>query len=264
MTRSTSPLVGVGYRHPLREWITTKPAEIQCLEITAEHFFDNSDLLPSLSQDYPLYVHGLGLSLGTPGPLDQATLAQFNRVVQIADPKWISEHVAFTRTNEVDLGHLNPIAPSRAGLEILVEHARQLADYCGRPLILENITTHLAVPGELSETDFLNQLCDASGCGILLDVTNLWINSRNHRFDPLKWLESLNGAHVRQLHIVGYSIRDGVYFDRHADPIQDELFDLVGEVVRRTAAEAIIIERDASIPPVAELACELQRLANAC
>lgn len=106
---ATAPLIGVGYRAGLKAWIDANPPEIQCLELTAEHFFDGpaEDQLVSLRARYPLFVHGLGLSLGTPGPPDRDTLNQFCRVVEVADPEWISEHVAFTRSHDVDLGHLN-------------------------------------------------------------------------------------------------------------------------------------------------------------
>src|SRR5204862_4112506 len=102
-----------GYRRELARWIAARPAEIGCLEITAEHFFDR-DLgeLRELRGGYPLFVHGLGLSLGTPGPMDRATLEAYARVVAAADPLYVTEHVAFTRTTEVDLGHLNPVAPT--------------------------------------------------------------------------------------------------------------------------------------------------------
>ena len=105
-------MTGIGYRPELASWIDSKPRGVDCLEITAEHFFKNDEkLLAQLANDFHLFVHGLGLSLGTPGPLDARRLVQFARVVKIANPDWISEHVAFTRTAEVDLGHLNPVPP---------------------------------------------------------------------------------------------------------------------------------------------------------
>ena len=183
------PLIGLGYRQPLAEWISTCPPEVHCLEITAEHFFDHGQArLEWLSQNFPLYVHGLGLSLGTPGPLDAKTLDQFAQVVATANPDWISEHVAFTRSAEVDRGHLNPVSPTLHSLQILIDHARALMDRCQKPLILENVTSFLRLSGDLSEPEFLNRLCEQSGCGLLLDVTNLLINARNHKFDELAWL----------------------------------------------------------------------------
>jgi len=259
------PLTGLGYRAPLADWIHSRPPEVHCLEITAEHFFDHGEeQLEWLSECYPLYVHGLGLSLGTPGPLDADTLDKFARVASIAGAEWISEHVAFTRSDEVDLGHLNPVAPTESSLSVLVDHARELMDRCQKPLILENVTSFLRLPGQMSETEFLNRLCERSGCGLLLDVTNLLINARNHRFDELAWLRELNPENVVQLHIVGYSEKNGVWQDYHGVAIQNDLFELLGEVVRSTAVRAIIIERDAHFPPERELAQELTRLENAC
>lgn len=259
------PLIGLGYRHPLSEWISTCPSEVHCLEITAEHFFDHGQArLEWLSENYPLYVHGLGLSLGTPGPLDAETLDQFAQVVSIANPDWISEHVAFTRSAEVDLGHLNPVAPTKQSLQILVDHARELMDRCQKPLILENVTSFLRLPGDLSEPEFLNRLCDQAGCGVLLDVTNLLINARNHKFDELTWLQELDPRHIRQLHVVGYSQRDGVWHDNHGAAIQDELFQLIAEVVQTTFVSAVIVERDLNFPPTNELRRELSRLEEVC
>ncbi len=259
------PLVGLGYRQPLAEWISTCPSEVHCLEITAEHFFDHGQArLEWLSENYPLYVHGLGLSLGTPGPLDAETLDQFTKVVSVAKPDWISEHVAFTRSAEVDLGHLNPVAPTMRSLQTLVDHARELMDRCQKPLILENVTSFLRLPGDLSEPEFLNRLCDQAGCGLLLDVTNLLINARNHEFDELAWLRELDHRHIRQLHVVGYSQRGGVWHDNHGAAIQDELFQLIAEVVQSTFVSAVIVERDMNFPPTDELRRDLSRLEDVC
>lgn len=254
-------LVGVGYRPELAAWIESRPPEIQCLEITAEHFFDDGEeFLCTLTQAYPLFVHGLGLSLGTPGALSQETLHKFARVVDLAQPEWISEHLAFTRTEEVDLGHLNPLSPSRNTLAVVVEHAQEISNLCKKPLLLENITSHLRLDGEMSEPEFLNRVCEQSGCGILLDVTNLLINSKNHGFDPHSWLHELDRRRILQLHVVGYSVRNGRWQDHHAEPIQNDLWELVHDVLAYAPVQAIIIERDTNFPEPEELAGELKKL----
>jgi len=253
--------VGVGYRRELARWIATRHAEIGCLEVTAEHFFD-ADLstLRALRREYPLYVHGLGLSLGTPGPLDPAALESYARVVAAADPVHITEHVAFTRTPQVDLGHLNPVAPTRANLGVMIDHAREVMDRCGKPLLLENIATALRLKGEMDEPDFLNQLCDGAGCGLLLDVTNLYVNSRTFDFDPVDWMNRLEPRNIAQLHIVGYTHREGRWIDAHAEPIQQELFDLAEQALGCSNIRSVIIERDENIPAPSELAAELRGL----
>lgn len=101
----------------------------------------------------------------------------------------------------------------------MVEHAQEVSERCGKPLILENISSHLLLTGEMSETDFLNRLCERAGGGLLLDVTNLFINSKNFGFNSSTCLHELDPQHIVQLHVVGYSVRDGQWEDFHAEPI---------------------------------------------
>ncbi len=210
--------IGVGYRRELADWISSRRAHLPCLEITAEHFYrEDTSILSTLARDHHLLVHGLGLSLGTPGPLDRDRLSRFERVIRAANPDWISEHVAFTRFGETDLGHLNPVPPTLEMVSILADHAREVSEVCGKPLLLENITSHLRLRGDLAETDFLNRLCDRAGCGLLLDVTNLFINGRNHRYDPIQWLQEIETSRIRQLHIVGYGREGDRLADSHAE-----------------------------------------------
>ncbi|MEE2739145.1 MAG: DUF692 domain-containing protein [Planctomycetota bacterium] len=254
-------LSGLGFRPPLAEWIRSRPSEIECLEITAEHFFDGGqEQLQWLSEHYPLFIHGLGLSLGSPGTLDSETLRHFIQVVEQSDPMWISEHIAFTQTTEHDLGHLNPVRPTHSNLITLADHARQLSDLCAKPLILENITSYLRLSGEMSEPEFLNTLCSQADCGLLLDVTNLFINAQNHQFDPVEWLHQIEPAVIKQLHIVGYAQRDGQFHDWHDAPIQEDLWELLEAVLEYAPVEACIIERDGGFPARNDLQKDLLRM----
>ena len=253
--------IGVGYRRELSGWIDTRPPGVDCLEITAEHFFHGGEEhLGALAKKYPLFVHGLALSLGTPGALDQKHLDQFARVVEFAKPEWISDHIAFTRTTEVDLGHLNPIPPTREMLNLIADHVREVSDRCHKPMLLENITSHVQLSGDLRETDFLNRVCEQADCGLLLDVTNLFINCQNHGYDALKWLHEIEPGRIKQLHIVGYSRAGGRYTDSHSAPIQEELIDLARAVVSYAPVQAIILERDEDFPDVAGLEGEIAKL----
>jgi len=253
--------IGLGYRRELDAWIDSQPADVDCLELTAEHFFlDGEETLSRLAQKFQLYVHGLGLSLGTPGPLDPERLHQFARVVRAANPEWISDHIAFTRTAEVDLGHLNPVPLTRAMLRVIADHAREVSERCQKPILLENITSHLQLTGDLSETDFLNQLCERAGCGLLLDVTNLFINSRNHGYDARQWLHAIEPGRITQLHIVGYARAGERYTDSHSQPIQEELIELAQAVVRHAPVQAITLEWDEDFPAPMELELEIAKL----
>lgn len=264
--RVLSMLVGIGFRKEIAAPLLAGATRAGILELTAEHFFGagGEAAVERLRSRYPLVVHGLGLSLGTPGPLDEETLAAFARVARVADPLWVSEHVAFTRTREVDLGHLNPVLPCAETVDVLAEHAAELADRCGKPVLLENIASHLRLEGALRETELLNRVCEKAGCGLLLDVTNLFVNARNHGFDPVAWLRELEPARIRQLHVVGYSQARGVWHDRHAEPIQLDLWDLVTEAIRYAPVEAVILERDLNLDSPDELDGELALLEGVC
>ena len=251
-------LCAVGYRRPLNRWVASKPKMLTALEVTAEHFFDHQDELYELKQDYPISVHGLGLSLGSAVGLDERTLQRFSRVADAADARWISEHLAFTKTKDVDLGHLNPIIPSRRNLGTIRDRCRHVLDVCQRPLLLENITAHIRLSGEYGEAEFLNELCETAGIGTLLDITNLFINSRNHVFDPFKWVQQINPKHIKQVHLVGYSKRGEHYIDSHGAAIQGELWEIFEFVLNYATIECAIIERDLNLPAVSELETDLQ------
>lgn len=255
-------MVGVGHRRELASWIDTRPPELDCLEVTAEHFFrpDQRHRLERLQQHYPLMVHSLGLSLGTPGPINREVLASLAEVVAVANPLWISDHVGFCRTDEVDLGHFNPVCPDEETVQQMADHIREVADTCGRPVIVENITSELQIRGTLSETEFLNRLCEAADCGLLFDVTNLLVNSRNHGFDPRAWMRDLEPGRIVQLHVVGYSRSAGHWYDFHGESIQDDLWELIKEALAYANPRAVILERDKDFPPVMELEKELRAL----
>ncbi len=121
------PLIGLAYRSHLAGWIASKPRDVGCLELVAEHFYDGRQLLDRLRSDYPLLVHGLSLSLGTPGPLDAQTLDRFAEVCLAVDPLWVSEHIAFTRTEHVDLGYLNPVPSTAEMVRIIADHSREVS-----------------------------------------------------------------------------------------------------------------------------------------
>ncbi|MEZ5338299.1 MAG: DUF692 family protein [bacterium] len=255
-------MIGIGWRSNLAAWIRERPAGIECLEIIPDHFMDSGgSVLEQLAVDYPLCMHGLSCSLATPGPLDEEYVSSMQRVARVCRPRWASEHIAFTRAGGIDLGHLNPVPPTHANLRILVEHARELQERLELPLLLENITSSLRLEGQMPENEFIIELCRQADCGLLLDVTNLYINSRNHGFDPQTWLDLLPRGIVRQLHVVGFTVDEsGRLHDSHDQALQPELLELIARVIHDFEPEAVILERDDSAARSPEIAQELEAL----
>lgn len=260
---TASPMIGLSYRGPLAGWIEHESA-VECVEITAEHFFDRrpQDIahLERFAAQWPVSVHGLGLSLGTPGQIPEEILARFVEVARRARARWVSEHIAFTKAGGIDLGHLNPVPRTPAMLEVLAEHVTVLRERCGVPVLLENITTHFDPGGVWPENEFLNRLCERSGCRLLLDVTNLWINAHNHHFDPRAWLLGLAPEHIGQIHVVGYAERNGRLHDTHEAPVQPDLLKFLGEVLESLPVEAVFLERDENLTDKTSISAELGRL----
>lgn len=255
--------VGLGFREPFLSDLFLHPGQVDFLEIVADHYFDASPEkeheLELLAAHFPLIPHGLSLSLGSAEGLDADYLRKFAALVQRLKPPWWSEHIAFTRAGDVEIGHLSPLPFTREALEALCRNIAQARRRIETPLILENITYTVAMPfSELDEASFLAEVLERTDCGLLLDVTNLYTNSVNHRYDPLAFLDRLPLERIVQLHFVGGHWHDGVLVDSHSQSTQQEVWDLMDEVLRRAPVKGVILERDENLPPFGELAQELE------
>lgn len=257
--------VGIGYRDVYRTDVFRHESEIDFLEVTADHFFDPTpktvELLRLLSERFPIIPHGLALSLGSAEGLDRSYLSKLSKLVHQLDPPWWSEHIAFTRAGGIDIGHLTPLPKTKETLRVLQQNIQVAVDAIGKPLILENITQTIRFPHDtLDEASFLGELVDENDCGLLLDVTNLYINSINHRFDPLAVLHRLPPDRIVQLHFVGYYDDGRMLIDSHAHSTNPEIWQLLEEVIQFANVRGAILERDEHFPPFSELLVELAQM----
>lgn len=251
-----------GADHVVQDRVEWAPREhlVRVVEVVAEHFFSRAPTRPAEIGDLPVLVHCLDFSLGTPGDVDEAYAQRVDAVLDRLGGCVLSDHLAFTKTGEVELGHLNPVPPTRANVRLIAEKIRRLQQRTGVPFLLENITTHLSLKGDLSAAEFYQEVVEQADCGMLLDVTNVMVNCRNRNYDPLRFLDALDLDRVVQLHLVGYSERGGVLYDSHTEDVTEDLFALTEDVIARAPVEAIIIERDGHFPENAILEAELRRV----
>ncbi|MEZ0373457.1 MAG: DUF692 domain-containing protein [Candidatus Sericytochromatia bacterium] len=255
--------VGLGYRPAFAAELLSHRDQIDFLEITVEHYldagFEKQRELARLRKHFTLIPHGLNLSLGSAQGLDPRYLEKLAAFVEALDPPWWSEHVSFTLAGGVDIGHLTPLPFTREALDILCANITEVQRQIRRPLILENITYLLDLGGEMPEAAFLAELAARTGCGLLLDITNLHVNAANHGYQIAAFLAQLPLEQVVQLHFVGGHRDRDLLIDSHSQATPAEIWQLMESVLARAPVKGIILERDENFPSFADLLAELDR-----
>ena len=255
--------VGIGFREELRADLFLHQNEIDFLEITADHFFDATEQklaeLNLLKEHFPLIPHGLNLSLGSAEGIDNEYLEKFAELVDNLNPAWCSEHICFTKSGGRQIGHLAPVPYTNEALKVFIKNIDSVKNRLKTPLILENITYTVRFPSsEMSEAEFITTILEETDCGLLLDVTNLYINSVNHGFCWRKFLDDLPAERIVQIHFVGSHKHGEKLVDGHADKTGEEIWNVFREVCKRARIKGAILERDENFPPFAEILSELQ------
>jgi uncharacterized protein (UPF0276 family) len=253
-------LAGIGYRRAHRDALLGADAGPDCLEIIPSHFFGGDAALAPLAERYPLVFHEVGLSIGTVE--DSAEwISRMSSLVRLARPKLLSDHLALTRSATIDLGHLCPLFYDEETLAHVVARVRAWQAIFEVPIALENIAAPFVLPGApMTEACFFRRLVDATGCGILMDLTNLVVNAENHGFDARKRLEEYPLEAVMQVHLAGGRRESGFYVDSHDAPVDEASYALLDAVKRRARdLVAVVVERDDKLPALAELVGEARR-----
>jgi uncharacterized protein (UPF0276 family) len=257
---------GLGYRPPWFDALTGSTGDqVDFLEITADHFLGaprwKMAELDALLERFTLIPHALDLSIGSAEGIDEEYLSQLAELIERINPPYWSEHLAFTKAGGRELGHLAPLPFCAEAVDVVARNAHRVREVIARPLILENITYGIKMPGaEMDEPRFLREILAASECGWLLDVTNLHINSINHDENASAFLDHAPLERVVQLHYVGFSNgKDGQLVDDHGAMVNPEIWDLLAEVLRRTPVKGAILERDQKFPDFGEIAGELAK-----
>lgn len=237
----------------------------QWLECISENYFVKGGAplrhLDELRQRYPMVLHGVSLNLGSTDPLRADYLDDLARLVDRVQPAWVSDHLCWTGTAHGQVHDLLPLPYARATLEHLRSRIQQVQDRLRRPLVLENVSSYVQFAAdEMGEAEFLATLVRESGCQLLLDVNNVYVSHRNHGFDALAFIDAVPAQAVVQIHLAGHEDQGELVIDTHDAPIRDEVYALYAYTLRRLGMKPTMIERDADIPPLAELLLELDRV----
>lgn len=267
MTKKPVRGVGLGLRWALaRDVVERPPAELAWLEIAPENYMRRGGRFPAAlaecAERWPIVTHGLCLSLGGEGPFDATYLATLRELVRRVESPWHSDHLCFGSADGVALHDLLPLPFTRAMAEHVAARVREAQDRLGVPLAVENIS-YYAHPGdaEMDEADFVSEVVRAAGCRLLLDVNNVFVNAKNHGFDARGMLARYPLDRVVQIHVAGHDESDPrVVIDTHAEPIRDEVYELLAFALARTGPVPVLLERDGNFPPWEELCAEIRRL----
>ena len=259
--------VGIGFREQFRADIFLHQSEIDFLEITADHYLEarpqKLEELKLLKEHFPLIPHSLELSVGSAEGIDEDYLEKVAELVEFVEPEWFSDHICFTKSGGVKIGHLAPIPFTDESVKVLVANISKVKKRIKTPFILENITYMMRFPSsELSESEFITRVLRETDCGLLLDVTNLYINSKNFGFDWRRFLDEIPLERVVQLHFVGLHKHDKILIDAHADKTQDDIWTVFREVCARCDVKGAILERDDNFPPFVEILDEIKTARN--
>jgi uncharacterized protein (UPF0276 family) len=259
---------GVGLRDVhFRHLLDTPPGDwgVDWFEVISENFIDHhgfaAHVLEVAAAHRPIVMHGVSLSIGSTEPLDRAYLGKLKALAERVRPAWISDHLCWTGVNGQSSHDLLPLPLTGACLAHVADRVRAVQDLLGRPLVLENPSTYLEFrASEIPEWEFLGLLAEATGCGLLLDVNNVYVSATNHGFDPQAYIDAVPADRVVQVHLAGHRDRGTHLLDTHDQPVHPAVWPLYARAVAGIpGGVSTLLEWDAHIPPYAELLAELAK-----
>ena len=254
--------VGIGLRAPHADQVLAERPPVPFFELHSENFFaeggPNRELLDALRRDYPLSLHGVGLSLGSADALDADHLARLGRLVAHAQPGLVSEHVCWGAIDGRHYNDLLPLPYTEEALALMTRRVRAVQDALGRTILVENVSSYIHFThSTMTEWDFLAELSRRSGCGLLLDVNNVYVNSVNHGFDAHDFLDGIPGQAVGEMHLAGFTRKRGLggdlLIDSHDRRVDAAVWALYAEALRRYGPKPTLIEWDQDLPDFAVL-----------
>ena len=261
--------VGVGFKAEHFAAILERQPNLGFFEVHAENYMGAGGpphrRLEAIRALYPLSLHGVGLSIGSPEPLDRAHLGRFAALAERYEPALVSEHLAWSSHGGAYLNDLLPLPYTQETLERICEHVDQVQTALKRRVLIENPSTYVAfAETTMGETEFLAEMARRTGCGLLLDINNVFVSAVNHGFDPYRYLAGFPLAAVGEIHLAGYADDEDdaglpLLVDAHDSPVRDAVWTLYADAIRLAGPKPTLVEWDNDLPDWAMLLAEARR-----
>ncbi|HEY4091919.1 MAG TPA: DUF692 domain-containing protein [Luteibacter sp.] len=235
---------------------------VDFVEVISENFMVDGgqprDILRRIREKHPVAMHGVSMSIGSSDGLDRAYLRRLRALADEIEPLFVSDHLSWSRVAGFSSYDLLPVPYTTEALEMVCRNIDMAQEALGRPMLFENPSSYVAFEGaEMAEWEFMGGMAKRTGCGLLLDVNNVYVSAHNHGFDAHAFLCGIPAAHVRQIHLAGHTEGPGLLIDTHDQPVCDDVWSLYATARSLLGDVATMIERDDSIPPLPELLAEL-------
>lgn len=259
---------GIGLRAEHYDTLLETLPAVGWLEVHSENYFGAGgkplDYLERIRAHYPLSLHGVGLSIGSTDPLNHWHLTQLKRLIQRFEPALVSEHLSWGSIGGRYLNDLLPLPYTEEALYHLTARVARVQDILGRQILIENISSYLQYThSTIPEWEFLAELAERAGCGVLLDVNNIYVSARNHGFDPDAYLRAIPHRVVQEIHLAGFTVNrfegSEILIDTHNQPVYPDVWALYRRAVQRFGPRPTLIEWDTDLPELAVLIGEAQQ-----
>ena len=257
---------GIGLRTPHYREVIARPPDIGWFEVISENFMvpggNPRRVLRSVREHYPVVMHGVSMSLGSTDRLDDHYLRDLRALADEVQPAWMSDHLCWSRVDGANGHDLWPLPYTEECLSYVVARVAHAQERLGRRLLLENVSAYVQfAASEMTEWEFLSELCRRADCGLLLDVNNVYVSAHNLGFDAHEFFDGIPAERVGQIHLAGHRDMGTHLLDSHDAPVSGPVWALYHEAVQRFGPVATLLERDDDIPPLDELLAESRKAA---
>ena len=262
--------IGLGFRRDLADDIlygdTLTPSFV---ELAPENWMQIGGywkkVLMELAEKYPITTHGLSLSIGSMDAVDYDFLKQIKRFLSDYKVEIYSEHLSFSKCDNAHLYDLLPIPFQKEAIAVIVEKIQRVQDFLGKPLALENVSYYTSVDAEMDEATFISEIIKQSGCNLLLDINNVYVNAFNHKYDPKGFIEKLPLDKIAYIHMAGHEqVSEDLIIDTHGQDIIPDVFELFEWALASIKPVKVLLERDFNFPSTTHLQGEMKQLEDIC